>query len=163
MNKIFQDTIDVDDCTFAVYFEEDCDSGPPWLDCDGHGPVSDWTTRDKRPGELVLSEAHGSRRYYDFSEACRIARRDQWGYTLLQGTPRQRAAEAARRDFDYLRSWCNDGWRYVGVIVELLDDDGDGTGIEESCWGVESDGDGWKSVATDLAHDIISAARRMAA
>jgi hypothetical protein len=163
MNKIFQDTLEVSGCTFAVYFEEDCDSGPPWLDCDGHGPVSDWTTRAKRPGELVLNEDHGSRRYYDFAEACKIARRDQWCYTLYQGTPRQRAALAARRDFEYLRSWCNDEWCYVGIIVELLDDYGDGTGIEESIWGVESDGDGWKSVATDLAHDIIHAAQRMAA
>jgi hypothetical protein len=161
MTKIFQDTLEVDGCTFAVYFEEDCDTGPPWEECDGHGPVSDWTTRDKHPGEMVLNQDRGSRRFYDFAEACKIARREQWGG--FEGTPRQRAAEAAMRDFEYLRAWCNDEWCYVGVIVELLDDAGDGTGIEESCWGVESDGDGWKSVATDLAHDIISAAQRMAA
>lgn len=72
--------------------------GAPWDEHDGHGPVSDWTTRSKAPGELVLNEDRGSYRYYDFQEACRIARRDGWDakpYNTGQETKRQQAAKAA--------------------------------------------------------------------
>lgn len=34
--------------TTRVTIEQDCDHGAPWEECDGHGEVSDWTTRDKR-------------------------------------------------------------------------------------------------------------------
>jgi len=66
--------------------EHDDSHGAPWIEDDGHGPVSDWTMRVKLPGELVLSGdgrascgTDHSKRYYDFAEACRIARRDGWG------------------------------------------------------------------------------------
>jgi hypothetical protein len=65
---------------FAARVERDERADPPWDYEDGHGPVSDWTTRDKRAGELVLCEDRGSRRFYDFAAACRIARRDGWGF-----------------------------------------------------------------------------------
>jgi len=54
--------------------------GAPWDEECGHGDVSDWTTRDKLPGELVLSEDGRSKRFYDFAGACKIARRDGWGF-----------------------------------------------------------------------------------
>jgi hypothetical protein len=60
--------------------EADEDSGAPWKRDDGHGPVSDWTGREKRPGERVLSEDRTSKRYYDFEEAVKIAKRDGWGW-----------------------------------------------------------------------------------
>jgi hypothetical protein len=53
--------------------------GAPWKEHDGHGPVSEWTTRDKRPGELVLSTDGTHKRYYDAAEANRVAKRDGWG------------------------------------------------------------------------------------
>ncbi|WP_396329310.1 hypothetical protein [Burkholderia anthina] len=59
----------------------DEDMGAPWEEHDGHGPVSDWTTRDKRPGEWVLASERGSKRYYDAQEANRIAEQDGWGLT----------------------------------------------------------------------------------
>ena len=74
------DTIEIDGRTFNVTIEPDSSHGAPWEEEDGHGPVSEWTRRDKRPGERVLCEDRGSRRYYDFAEACRIARRDGWGW-----------------------------------------------------------------------------------
>lgn len=52
----------------------------PWEEEDGHGPVTDWTRRAKRPGELVLAEDRGARLLYDFSAACELARRDGWGW-----------------------------------------------------------------------------------
>lgn len=54
--------------------------GAPWEEEDGHGPVTGWERRDKRPGELILAEDGRAKLFYDFAEACRIARRDGWGF-----------------------------------------------------------------------------------
>ena len=70
--------------TFRARTEYDEDHGTPWENEDGHGPVSDWTRRKKLPGEIVLAEDRGSYRYYDYAEACKIARKEAWGY--LPGT-----------------------------------------------------------------------------
>ncbi len=203
-----QDTITTGRHVFSVTLEPDTDHGAPWDEEDGHGPVSDWTRRDKMPGEMVLAEDHGWRRFYDFAEACRIARRDGWGflpgrlvvdrfahsgarkfrayvagrrdltaygkdrnaavsalYRLHRATmtARQYAAGAALADYDRLRQWCNDQWRYVGVVVEMLDRDGDGTGQTASLWGIEDDaGDYLAEVARDLAEEILADRRRAA-
>lgn len=64
----------------AVTIEPDYDYGAPWDNEDGHGPVSNWTRRDKLPGELVLyTDDRQIKLFYDYAEACRIARRDEWG------------------------------------------------------------------------------------
>jgi hypothetical protein len=67
---------------FRVTFPRDDDHGAPWDEEDGHGPVTGWESRGKRPGEMVLSEDSRGRakRFYDFAEAVRIARRDGWGH-----------------------------------------------------------------------------------
>lgn len=146
--------------TFSVRFEEDFDAGPPWEVSDCHGPVSKWTTRDKRPGELILNRGwRGKRyhRYYDFAEACKIALRDGWDCQSNKPdsaeTPRQRAERAARADYEYLRDWCNDEWRYVGVIVTLLDDDGE-TEVTDSLWAVETYHDFHLETAKQLADEL---------
>ncbi|RQT19431.1 hypothetical protein DF044_01850 [Burkholderia contaminans] len=55
-------------------------------------------------------------------------------------------AEAVRRDYEFLRGWCNDQWNYVGVCVMCLgkvDDDPD-TDVDldylvsKDLWGIES-------------------------
>lgn len=81
---------------FCVSIEPDSDSGAPWDNEDGHGPVTGWERRAKLPGELVLNgDGRGglgtdrARRFYDFQAACRIARREGWGflpYPLTYGT-----------------------------------------------------------------------------
>jgi len=103
----------------------------PWLESEGHGPVSDWTTRDKRPGELVLSEDGRARRFYDFSAACKLARADGWDAAPCntgQESKRQQAQKAALSDFGYLRRWCAGQSDYGGTDVTYrfrrLDDDG---------------------------------------
>lgn len=111
-----------DGFTFTATVYNDSDTGAPWLEHDCHGPVSDWTRRDKAAGELVLNDDRGSKRYYDFAEACRLALRDQWGVKggKLEGeTPRQYAARAARHDFEVLQAWCNDEWSWCGVSVTV--------------------------------------------
>jgi hypothetical protein len=64
---------------FVAKLHRDDDSQAPWEESEGHGPVSDWTRRAKRPGEVIVSMDGGSYRYYDLQEACRLARQDGWG------------------------------------------------------------------------------------
>ena len=91
--------------TIRATIEHDSGHGAPWEECDGHGPVSDWTTRAKRPGELVLCSDGSHKRYYDFAEACRIARRDGWGY--MPGK-----VITAQNSGGVWHSWCDIGAEY---------------------------------------------------
>lgn len=159
-------TVSGQDLAFSVDVEPDYDSGAPWENSDGNGPVSGWETRNKRPGELLLYKDGAFSRYYDFAEACRIALRDGWGidpdrlakWTERAGrapTKRQIAASAARADYEYLRAWCSDDWHYVGVIVTLLNPDGTESDIQSSLWGIEnSDSDYIRETARQLADEI---------
>lgn len=161
------DTFELEGAECRVRFEYDDSHGAPWDECDGHGPVSEWAQRDKRPGELVLCQDRRSKRYYDQQEATVIAKRDGWGLgreeatklTVQLGrapTRNEIVAEAVRRDFEFLRSWCNDDWHYVGVVVELLDEDGEPTKHHDSLWGIESNaGDYLCTVAHELAEGLL--------
>jgi len=141
---------------FRVTFQHDPDSGPPWEHSDGHGPVSDWTTRDKAPGERILASDRHSRRYYDVVEATKIAKRDGWGCgdkTHKHTGTRSRAACAVEKDFEFLRRWCADEWQYCGVVVVLVEDDRD---MSESIWGIEDDADAYLTeTAYELADQIV--------
>jgi len=77
-------TVEHDGFTFTLSLEHDSDHGAPWDKECGHGPVTDWIAREKLPGELVLNDDGRSKRYYDFAEACRIARRDGWGAPMYK-------------------------------------------------------------------------------
>lgn len=183
---------------WRVNIEADDDFGPPWENADGHGPVSGWTSRDKRPGEWTLCADWGVRRYYDAAEANRMAKRDCWGLNerdlaelreRINGKPwryigskrlvmpehardgwcpfpvvtreptrGEIRAEAVRRDFEYLRSWCNDGWHYVGVIVTDVTDDEDARNdYGHALWGIESNSDDY---IEEIAHELIDGAAR---
>lgn len=142
------DTFSRDGKQFRVTFPYDDCHGAPWDESDMHGPVTEWTRREKAPGELILSSDRGSRRYYDFQAACKIAR-DVWGFTS-----REDAAKAARADYERLRRWCNDQWHFVIVRVDLLDDDGDALDYA-TIGGVESDcGDYLAELAGELAGEL---------
>lgn len=159
MNNIVIQIADVE-MTFAVETHDDQDHGAPWDECDGHGPVTGWLSRNKRPDELVLNSDRGQKRFYNFKEACAIALRDGWGCDALDGTEtkRQKAAKAAMADFEYLRSWCNNDWSYVGIEVTLLDSEGNKTEVSDSVWGVEGTEDqiryNAETLADDLAHGL---------
>lgn len=138
-----------------VRYDYDTGYGAPWENSDCHGPVSDWTTRAKLPGERVLCEDHGSRRYYDVAEAIRIAKRDGWDAPPYgTGTKGERAARAVERDFDYLRRWCNDDWHYLGVMVTVYRNGAEIAG--DSLWGIESHGDYWRETAAGMIDYAIS-------
>ena len=160
-----EDRHDFGDGTYAVArTKHDESMGEPWKEHDGHGIVSDWTNREKKPGERVLSSGIGNR-YYDFAATMRLAKRDGWGLSPddvaklavrlgRQPTAGDITAEAVERDFERLRGWCNDEWHWLGVIVELRSTEDDHLISRDSLWGIESDGDYWKEVAEELADSL---------
>ena len=168
-----KDRITIRGLTFKVETEHDSGMRAPWNENEGHGPVSGWRhDRRKRAGERVLSQDRGSYRFYDMSEATKIAKRDGWGLsdemraklaTKLGRAPTQGeiTAEAVERDFDYLRRWCNDDWWWIGVIVTLLDTEGDETLQQGSLWGLDSDSEDYAGeCAQGLAQQIADAIGR---
>jgi hypothetical protein len=147
-------------CTATVYHDDNME--PPWERDDGHGPVSDWTTRDKLPGERVIASDQSHKRFYDFAAAVALARKDGWDTKPFgQGTAGEQAARAAEADFKRLKAWCDDEWHYVGVTVTV-----EKAGVrlngqyENALWGMESDaGDYLREVANELLDDALDAAR----
>lgn len=148
---------------YTVETENDEDMGAPWENQDGCGIVSDWTTRGKRAGELVLNTNRGSKRFYDYAATLKIAARDDWGVSaeVLQDeenkkgrklTPREVTALSVMRDYEYLHAWCNDEWNYICIVVTAPD------GEIESLCGMESDSDDeyLQSVADELAAQLES-------
>jgi hypothetical protein len=153
-------------CTASVYLD-DVNEAPWERDC-GHGSVSDWTTRDKRPGELVLCEDRRSRRYYDFQEAVKTARHDGWGIKdgRKEGESlKAYAARAAMQDFKVLKAWCDDEWHYYGVAVTVERADVELVGqYDHALWGIEgnypgSDNSYLQEVANELLGDALASAR----
>lgn len=158
-------TVENDGWTFTATVHHDDTMGAPWKEHDGHGEVSDWTRRDKAPGELVLSSDRDSKRFYDFASACALALRDGWGsppYDVEGETPKQKAARAARHDFEVLRAWCNDEWFWCGIVVTVSRDD-----IElgsASLWGTEANYPGSRNeylleVANEIADEALAEAQ----
>jgi len=131
------------------WFPDDT-SDAPWEREDGHGPVTDWERRSKGAGERILDSDHGSKRFYDFSEAVKIARRDGWGLseedtaklaTRLGRTPTPGdiVAEAVEKDFKWLKDWCDDKWQYVGYVVTITGPDDEELDYPDgSLWGIDS-------------------------
>lgn len=154
-------TIEKRGYSFDVETQPDPDNEAPWNGADGHGPVSKWRPRDsKRPGERILHSDRSSCLFYDFAEAIKIAKRDGWGAKTprrdgeTKGAYRVRAVE---EDMAYLAAWCRGDWAYVGVVVTLLDEDGEKTDETESLWGVEdSDTKYVLEVAQELADTILA-------
>lgn len=135
------ETIEQHGAAYRVEWFYDDAADAPWGNSDGHGPVTDWERRNKKPGEFILSSDRGCHRFYDFAEAIRIAKRDGWNTAPFTFSIKGEQAHAAvMADFEYLRRWCDDQWHYCGIVATLLDDDGAATDISDACWGIEDDG-----------------------
>jgi hypothetical protein len=125
----------------------------------------------KRPGERILTSDRSSCRFYDWQATIERAKREQWGprhcaicgeesggvgseaYGTIHATPGIRdheykhepagktAARAVQRDFDRWAAWCRDEWEYVGVVVQLVDEDDEDDESQPavSLWDIESD------------------------
>lgn len=96
--------------TLTARCEHDPHMGAPWDEHDGHGPVSDWRWPNytghptKAPGERPLHrDLHGAVRFYDFAEACRIARRDGWGVPFYRTDTEHGANGLLRVSAQYFR------------------------------------------------------------
>mgnify|MGYP000299424944 CR=1 FL=1 len=138
MNAYRTDTLELNGRTYKAQWFYDEGMGAPWEEHDGHGPVSDWTRRDKKPGELVLSEDRGMRRFYDFQQAIAQAKTEGWNTEPYNWPTKGAQAQAAvLADFNHLRDWCLDRWHWCGIKVTLLDDDGNETDKDESLWGID--------------------------
>lgn len=154
----FDDRFEHEGHKFGVTFPADDDYDAPWDREDGHGQVSEWRRVGysgnplKAPGELILARDGRMYRVYDFAGACKLALKDGWGTSDSEGLSRKAiAAKAAREDFDRMRQFIDGQWCYVGVVVELLDDDDGATGITESLWGIESDS---KEYLAEVMHEL---------
>ena len=150
----------------SLFYNEYVDK--PWKLYDGHGIVSEWTSRDKRAGELILYKNRGQYLYYDLQETIKTARQEGWGIGREDNagkTKGQIAYEAVMRNFKYLRDWCNQEWWYCGVTATVIEDwmgnDVSDMDIGGRLWGIE-DGYGEygrnaesyiKEVADDLARE----------
>lgn len=157
------DNITINGREYSVSTHDDDCMGAPWEEHDGHGIVSDWTTRDKRSGELVLMSDRRSRRFYDVQETIKKASAEGWGLSNDQRaelakklgrnpTAREITAEAVQRDFEYLRGWCNDSWCWVYVRVDAPD------GNYETLGGLQSNDEGYIAVcAHELAEQLENA------
>lgn len=130
----------------------------PWKEHDGHGVISDWTSRDKHSYERILcSDRGGFHRFYDVRASMAIALQDGWGVANPEGkTRRQVAAEAVEADYQRMRAWCNDEWHWVYVTVELLGVDGEPIpAYREFLGGFESDDEsGIEAAALEMAGDL---------
>lgn len=150
------ETIEQHGTAYRVQWVQDYDARAPWENEDGHGPVSDWERREKRPGEMILNDDRGALRFYDFAAAVKQARREGWNTAPYEWkTKGEQAAAAALADFDYLRRWCNDNWHYCGIIVTVLDEDGEETDISSSLWGIEDDGTNSAGYHASIIQDLI--------
>jgi len=166
------DTIEceVDGFTAVATLHVDDDTTPPWEREDGHGPVSDWTSREPRKGERVLKQDGGFYRYYDFDAAVKIAKKDGWDAEPYGvGTPDERAKRAAERDFKVLKAWCDDEWHYFGVAVTVSKADVELVGkYEHAMWRIDgnypdSDNSYFLQVANELLPVALEAARKKVA
>ena len=158
--ETIRETITVQGRDFAVLVEPDDGMRAPWEEYDGHGIVSEWTSRDKRPGERVLSRDRSSYRYYDVAATMRKARAEGWGSNLT-GSVRERAAKAVEADFGYCQRWANGDWYWAVIIIApLIADDTPDPDNCDAQGGVESFA--WEEIARSMAEDMIAAERREA-
>lgn len=161
-------TIEADGHEITATIYRDDHDDVPWQREDGHGEVSDWTTRDKRPGERVLSEDRSHHRFYDFQGACQLALRDGWGCEgglLPNETRKAYAARAAEHDFRVLKAWCDGEWHYYGIAVTVSKDGVELTGkYDHALWGIEgnypdSDNSHFVEVANELIDEALDDAK----
>src|SRR3546814_10660545 len=132
---------------------------PTRLSSDLGGPAAHSLTFEQGSSGLCRATSHWfeGRELRDFRSDWHDEQRDavasvydQYRATM---TARQWAALAARSDFERMRSWCDDGWHWVGVCVTV-----EREGIKlggASLWGIESDSPDYH---VETANELVSEA-----
>lgn len=154
----FADTYELENgLTLIVKTEHDPDASAPWEECDGHGPVTEWTRREKKPGEFLLCSDRSAKRFYDFAQAVETAKSEGWSCSevLPTDTKGQKAHKAVMADYEYLRAWCENRWEYLIVTVSIIDQEGEEIASDSLGW-VESYRDHWLEIAQSMADDLIA-------
>lgn len=157
-------TCEVDGFDVTARIVHDQISGEPWKESDGHGPVSDWVRRGKRPGERVVSEDRDLYRYYDYEEAIKIAKRDGWDAPPYGGTTSEKAARAVERDYQAMKAWCDNEWFWCGIVLSVSRAEIELDNHAASLWGIEcnypdSDNEYLTDVANELLPEAIEAGK----
>ena len=118
-----------DGFTLIAMVEYDYHMGEPWKEHDCHGDVSDWTSRAKAPGEVIIKQDGCNYRYYDMAGAVAKAKQEGWGCRLPDGTYElpgetkgQIAVRAAQHDYVMMKAWCDDMWYWCHVTVKIKRD-----------------------------------------
>ena len=161
--------IERDGLTIRATIHHDDDAAPPWEETDGHGPVSDWTDgTPPGPGWAEIDNDHGGRlvRFYDMNGALEKANKEGWGVDggMTEGESltdyRMRAVQL---DFERMRGWCRQDWRYIGIAVTVWK-----AGIQltadfaHALWTIESDSGSYLAeVANEYADEAIADAREV--
>lgn len=134
----------------AEVFVDD-DQSPPWERSDGHGVVVG-VTRDseRKEGYRALDRSH----CYDYYGSLQRAMEDNWD--SANGDP-EKARAAVLKDFQYLRDFCKGEWKYVGVALRPINDDGSvpSQDFKHALWGIESTStEYFREVARNLAAEL---------
>lgn len=161
MKPFDEETVEFDGATVRISYHYDDGRDAPWDREDGHGAVCKSTHPhgyggEKRPGDRPLNQpARGQwQYYYDWAGACKLAKKDGWN-TEPYDAP-NRIERAVQADFDFLRGWLNDDWRYVGVVCHVIDEEGEEIeGFEDSCWGYASYRDSHKTAGREMADELV--------
>ena len=162
----------VEGMQFRVEIKDDYDHEAPWDSGDGQGIVSDWTRHEKKPGERVLSTDGQSKRYFDFAATVEKAKRESWGVSdearavLVKQlgrpcSPGEIAVAAVEQNYKWFKAWCDDEWRYVGVVLERYDDAREDYVVIDATWGIESDCEEYLcEVANDMLGEYLHTVRK---
>lgn len=159
--------VEIDGVRVKIEFFYDEDSGPPWKEEDGHGPVRavrkpHYGPIQKRPGEVLISNWHDDAHYaYDVQAAQKLALKDGWGAEgeTPDMTPGQKAAHTVQADIAFLRGYIMQDWYYVGVRVVVEEHGKEVKAFEDSCWGFETYKNYHEEAADEMARVL---ARRYA-
>jgi hypothetical protein len=152
--------------TIVATLHADDDQDPPWEREDGHGPV--YTTKHPKAGWRRLTYEADPTYYYDYEGALALAMRDHWGPRGgdRPGLSREDNAKlAVEEDYEALRAWCEDEWRYYGVAVTVSKAGVQLTGeYDHAVWGIEGNYPGgdnsyFPEVANQLAEEALDAAK----
>ncbi len=111
----------------------------PWVDECGNGVVLDRLPHSYYDQTNLYWPIGDSRGWYDVKASLAIALEEKWDAKPFGvGTKLEQAMRAVKANYAYLDGYAEGRWSYVGLIVELLDEN-DRVLEEESCWGFESD------------------------
>lgn len=159
---IHSETIEHCGETIRIEYFHDADSGTPWENAEGHGPVrtSNYRHGDKKPGERPMNcpDRNEYQFYYDWQQSMKIAKRDGWN-TAPYDAP-NKALRAVQADFDFLRGFLNEEWGYVGIVCTVLDAEGEETTDADSCWGFETFKDYHLTAGKELAESLAEAVHK---